>query len=153
MQQVLSFSIHNFLFSISKFRTHQESLRKLRKLISDSNKDIRHRRHLLNIQITFLGWLTEFIGFFMIFLGSFIIGHGIVALTLTLQLLTFIAFYIIVPCVYLVNESDFKAKFAESPLYFNFLKFFKSEKVNPKFLEEHDNHERSSAQGNANGSH
>ena len=133
---------------IKNYRTHHESLKKLRKLLSDSNKDIRHRRHLLNIHITFLGWLTEFLGFFMIFLGSVIIGHGNVAITLTLQLLTFIAFFVIVPCVYLINEPDFKASFAESQLYFDFLKLFKSEKADPKYLREQSNDEKSITQCN-----
>ena len=83
-----------------------------------------------------LGWLTEFIGFFLIFLGSFILGHGNAVVTLILQSFTIFIFYNIVPCIYLINDSDLKAELAETETYFNFLRFFKSEKVDPKIFED-----------------
>ena len=78
----------NNFFTIHFHRTHKESLKKLRKLLSDSSKDIRHRRHLIQIHVTILGWLTEFMGFVLIFLGSYILGHGDAVVTLILQSLT-----------------------------------------------------------------
>ena len=120
-------------------RTHKESLKKLRKLLSNSSKDIRHRRHLIQIHITILGWLTEFLGFLLIFFGSYILGHGNMIVTLVLQCLTILIYFIIVPSIYLINDSDFKAEIAETQTYFNFLKFFKSESVDPKLLEDEDN--------------
>ena len=119
-------------------RTHKESLKKLRKLLSNSSKNIRHRRHLIQIHITILGWLTEFSGFLLIFFGSYILGHGNSVVTLVLQSLTIFIYFNIVPCIYLINDSDFKANIAETQTYFNFLKFFKSESVDPKLLEDEE---------------
>ena len=59
--------------------------------------------------------------------------------TLVLQCLSIFIYYIIVPCIYLINDSDFKAEIAETQTYFNFLKFFKSETVDPKLLEDEEN--------------
>ena len=120
-------------------RSHKESLKKLRKLLSNSSKNIRHRRHLIQIHITMLGWLTEFSGFLLIFFGSYIFGHGNSVVTLVLQSLTIFIYFNIVPCIYLINDSDFKANIAETQAYFNFLKFFKSESVDPKLLEDDEN--------------
>ena len=75
----------------------------------------------------------------MIFIGSYILGHGNLVVTLVLQCLTIFIYFIIVPCIYLINDSDFKAEIAETQTYFNFLKFFKSERVDPKFLEDEEN--------------
>ena len=75
----------------------------------------------------------------MIFFGSYILGHGNIAVTLVLQCLSIFLYFIIVPCIYLINDSDFKAEFAETQTYFNFLKFFKSESVDPKLLEDEEN--------------
>ena len=114
---------------------------KLRKLLSDSSKDIRHRRHLINIHISALGWLAEFLGFFLIVLGSFVLGNGNAVVTLILQSFSLFIFFDILPCIYLINDSDFKANFAESQIYFKFLQFFKWEKVDSRFLENKENEE------------
>ena len=119
---------------LNLWRTHKESLVRLRKLLSDSSKHIRHRRHLINIHIAALGWLTEFTGFFIVFLGSFILGHKNSVVTLILQSLSMFIFYNILPCIYLVNDSDLKADVAETQVYFKFLQIFKWERVDPRFL-------------------
>ena len=59
--------------------------------------------------------------------------------TLVLQCLSIFIYFIIVPCIYLINDSDFKAEIAETQTYFNFLKFFKSESFDPKLLEDEEN--------------
>ena len=130
-------------------RTHKESLKKLRKLLSDSSKDIRHRRHLIQIHVTILGWLTEFMGFVLIFLGSYILGHGDAVVTLILQSLTIFIYFHVVPCIYLINDSDLKANFAETTIYFNFLKIFKSERVDPMIFEDENKNENQIAYANA----
>ena len=130
-------------------RTHKESLKKLRKLLSDSSKDIRHRRHLIQIHVTILGWLTEFMGFVLIFLGSYILGHGDAVVTLILQSLTIFIYFHVVPCIYLINDSDLKANFAETKIYFNFLKLFKSERVDPMIFEDENKNENQIAHANA----
>ena len=105
-------------------------MKKLKKLLSKQARDERHRRHQINIHIAILGWVSEFSGFFVVMLGSFILGHGSVIVTLTLQTLTFFMMFNVVPCVYLINDNDMKARIAESKNYFNFLRFFKLEKNN-----------------------
>ena len=105
-------------------------MKKLKKLISDQAKDIRHRRHQINIHITLLGWMAEFSAFLLIIIGSFILGHGNVVVTLTLQSFTIFMMFNVVPCVYLMNEDDFKNRILESIHYFNFLRLFKIERNN-----------------------
>ena len=97
---------------------------RLRKIMSDSAKDMRHRRNLINIHITFLGWLVEFSGFFIMVLGSFFIGHSSVYITLLLQTINIIILFIILPCVYLINDSDLKENIVESKYYLTILQFF-----------------------------
>ena len=82
---------------------------RLRKVLSDSAKDIRHRRNLINIHITFLGWLVEFKGFFLIMLGSFVLGSRSPLTTLFLQTLTIIIYFNILPLAFLINDPDIKA--------------------------------------------
>ena len=103
-------------------------MKKLKKLLSDQRKDIRHRRHMINLHIAVLGWLVELSGFFLVILGSFILGHGNVTITLTLQTFTMFMMFNILPCVYLINDESMKIRIAESRYYFNFLKIFNIEK-------------------------
>ena len=105
-------------------------MKKLKKLLSVQAKDERHRRHQINIHVAILGWVAEFSGFFIVLLGSYILGHGSVVVTLTLQTLTIFVMFNLVPCVYLINDNNMKARIAESKNYFNFLRFFKMEKNN-----------------------
>ena len=105
-------------------------MKKLKKLLSAEAKDERHRRHQINIHVAILGWVAEFSGFFIVLLGSYILGHGSVIVTLTLQTLTIFMMFNVVPCVYLINNNNMKARIAESKNYFNFLRFFKLEKNN-----------------------
>ena len=105
-------------------------MKKLKKLLSVQAKDERHRRHQINIHVAILGWVAEFSGFFIVLLGSYILGHGSVIVTLTLQTLTIFVMFNVVPCVYLINDNNMKARIAESKNYFNFLRFFKLEKNN-----------------------
>ena len=83
---------------------------------------------MINLHIAVLGWLVELSGFLFIILGSFILGHGNVTITLTLQTFTMFMMFNILPCVYLTNDEDLKIRIAESRYYFNFLKFFNMEK-------------------------
>ena len=105
-------------------------MKKLKKLLSVQAKDERHRRHQINIHVAILGWVAEFSGFFIVMLGSYILGHGSVIVTLTLQTLTIFMMFNVVPCVYLINDNNMKARIADSKNYFNFLRFFKLEKNN-----------------------
>ena len=92
--------------------------------MSDSSKDRRHRRHLITIHIAFLGWIVEWFGFFIVLLGSFILGHGNASVTLLLQTLSIFTFCNVLPCVYLINDSNLKANMAESKYYLMIIRIF-----------------------------
>ena len=106
------------------YRQHNESAVKLRKVLSKLHQDIRHRRNLINIHITILGWLVEFFGFFLIALGSFILGHGSSIRTLCLQAFTCLFYFVCLPCTILINDSDLKMTLAENQYYKNILSIF-----------------------------
>ena len=103
-------------------------MRKLKKLLSDQAKDIRHRRHQINIHITLLGWVVEFFSFLLIMLGSFVLGHGNATVTLSLQTLSLFMMFNVLPCVYLVNEGELKNRILESDYYLSFLRILKVDK-------------------------
>ena len=123
-------------------------MKKLKKLLSEQAKDERHRRHQINIHIALLGWVAEFSGFFVVILGSYILGHGSVIVTLTLQTLTIFMMFNVVPCVYLINDNNMKARIAESKNYFNFLRFFKLEKNNVVEVDDEVNSKHSNVTDN-----
>ena len=104
---------------------------RLRDTLSDSLKDMRHRRSLINIHITILGWITEFSGFFVTVLGSFILGHGDTTVTLSLQIITVFIFFDVLPCIFLINDSALKADIAESNYYISVLRMFRCDKNQP----------------------
>ena len=106
------------------YRQHNESAIKLRKVLSKLHQDIRHRRNLINIHITILGWLVEFFGFVLIALGSFILGHGSPIRTLYLQAFTSLFYFVCLPCTILINDSDLKKTLAENKYYKNILSIF-----------------------------
>jgi hypothetical protein len=97
---------------------------KLSKVLSSSSKSRRHRRNILNIQITILAWLVEFTGGFLIFLGSFILRHQNSIVTLSLQTFTFILYFVLVPSIFLINDPHFKGVIIESKWYATFLNIF-----------------------------
>ena len=90
---------------------------KFRNVLSDSARAKRHRQNWLNIHITFLAWAVECLGFFTIFLGQFILGHDNNIVNFSLQSLTIAIYFIILPSIYLTNESEFKAKILDSNRY------------------------------------
>ena len=99
---------------------------KLKNVLSDSSRARRHRRNNLNIQITFLSWLTEVFGFFVIFMGSFLVGHQNIVITQIFQTITLLFYLAIVPSVYLLNGSDIKDSIADSSIYRSFNQMFTS---------------------------
>ena len=98
-------------------RDHTESMKKLKKLLSASSKVKRRHRTLLNISITILAWLVEFLAFFIVFLGSFILGYESTTTTLFLQTFSFAIYYVICPSVFLMNSFEMKTKIVENPIY------------------------------------
>ena len=82
-------------------------------------------------------------------LGSFILGHGSVIVTLTLQTISNFMLFILVPGVYLINSNNIKARIAESKNYFNFLRFFKLEKNNLVEVDDEENSKHSNGTDDA----
>lgn len=94
---------------------------KLRKLLSSTSRSRRHRKNILNIQITILAWLVEFVGFLLVFLGSFILKRKDSIVTLSMQTFTFFVYFVIVPSVFLVNDPYIKGVIVESRWYIKLL--------------------------------
>ena len=90
-------------------------------MLKESSIFRRHRRIMLNIHITFLAWITEFIGFFIIFLGTFVLGHENNLVNFSLQTVTIFVYFNLLPCVFLMNTPEFKDFVTESPIYEKFL--------------------------------
>ena len=97
---------------------------KLRKLLSDSSKAKRHRRKILNIQITFLGWVVESLGFLVIFLGTLILGHESNIFNFSMQTLTLMIYFVILPSVMLISDFEMRTTIVESNWYGTVLTFF-----------------------------
>ena len=104
-------------------------MRKIGKMLSEESIGIRHRRSMINIHITVIHWLTEFLAFLVIVLGSFVFGHGNAILTLCLQTTSNFFLFNLLPCILLINHSDVKGRIAESEYYIRILKMFKLDKV------------------------
>jgi hypothetical protein len=111
-------------------------MRKIHKLLTDAAKDARHRQNLISIHITTFGWLVEFFGGFMLILGSFILGHGSSIVTLTLQTVTIFFYFNLLPCVLLINSSEFKEHTANNTFYVEVLKIFNCAKYNQIDIQE-----------------
>ena len=113
------------------FRQHKDSMVRLRKLLSDSSKARRHRRNVVNPQITFLAWLTEVFGFLIIFLWTFILGHENNVVNFSMQLLSLIVYFNILPCIFLINDSNVKGQIIQSNWYNRFLNITKFQYIIP----------------------
>ena len=57
-------------------------------------------------------WLTEFVGSILLIFGSTIFGHGQVG-TGTSQIFVMVFYFVVIPFLYLVNDSDVKYTIAE----------------------------------------
>ena len=92
--------------------------------LNDSHKARRHRRNMLNIQITFLAWLFETIGLFILFLGQFILGHENNIVIFSMQTLSVMIYFNILPSILILNDTNFKNVIVDSQWYDHFLKDF-----------------------------
>ena len=99
------------------FRENNASTKKLRKILSDVSKKQRQQRINLNIQITFLTWFMEFLGFFLLAFGSFVLTHKSSVTTLCLQIFTELFYFVFVPSMLLINSDEFKERILESNLF------------------------------------
>ena len=107
---------------VLNFREHEKSMVKLRKLLPDSKKIRRRQRIFVNMNITFIAWLIEFLGGFAGVLMIFLPQQNIT--TRALQMLTGFMSFIVVPCAYLMNSSDIKSAIIDNKFYVVFRKRF-----------------------------
>ena len=114
--------IRNIIYSIN-FREHKATMKSLRNLLTTSTRTVRNKRHLINIHVTILAWLVEFLGFFIVFLGHYIIGHN---MKFFVQVLELVCYCIVLPYVYMINDTKGKMKIAESKWYHWILRLFNS---------------------------
>ena len=103
------------------FREHKETMERLQNLLTRSSKIMRNKRHLINIHVTILAWLVEFLGFLIVFLGHYVIGHN---KKFIVQILELVCYCIILPYVYLFNDTKSKIIIAESRWYLWILRLF-----------------------------
>ena len=103
------------IFSIN--RVHKETMLKLKNLLSDTKRALRHQRNVLNVLITMLAWLVELFGGLTLVLGSFIFGHGNTIVTLSLQTLSLLFYFVILPCAFLINVDEWKEAILENKWY------------------------------------
>ena len=115
-------------------------------MLKESTKYYRHHRIMMKIHITFLAWLAEFVGFFVIFVGTFVLGHENNLINFSLQTITIIVYFNLLPCVFLMNTPELKDFVSNGTFYEKLLNFFnwhyKSHSENEgnaiPALEEHD---------------
>ena len=98
---------------------------RLRNLLDDSAKARRHHKNLLNVQVTFLAWFAESMGFLVIFLGIFVLGHENNVVNFCMQTLTLVVYFNILPCVFLIKDSsELKINILDSSWYTHILVMF-----------------------------
>ena len=112
------------MFSIN--RQHKETMRKLKNLLSETNRAIRHQRNILNLLITMLAWLVELFGGLTLVLGAFVFGHGNHIVTLLLQTLSLLFYFVVLPSTFLFNVDEWKEAILESRWYPRFIKVLDS---------------------------
>ena len=112
------------IFSIN--RVHKETMLKLKNLLSDTNRALRHQRNVLNLLITMLAWLVELFGGLTLVLGSFIFGHGNSIVTLFLQTLSLLFYFVILPCTFLINVDKWKEAILDNKWYPRFIRVLDS---------------------------
>ena len=106
-------------------REHKASMVKLRNLLDDSAKARRHHKNLLNVQVMFLAWFVETMGFLIIFLGTFVSGHENNVVNFCMQTLTLVIYFNILPCVFLIKDSsELKINILDSSWYNHILVMF-----------------------------
>ena len=99
---------------------------KLKNLLSDTNRALRHQRNVLNLLITMLAWLVELFAGLTLVLGSFIFGHGNSIVTLVLQTLSLLFYFVILPCTFLINVDEWKEAILENKWYPQFIRVLDS---------------------------
>ena len=66
----------------------------------------------VNITLSFVVWLIECVGSIMMAYGSAMFGHGQVGTGIS-QIFVMVFYFVVIPFLYLVNDSDVKYTIAE----------------------------------------
>ena len=122
----------------------------IQKTFRESRLAKRHRRKMLNIQITFLAWLAETFGFFFIVFGTYILGHENNIATFSMQNITIFIYFNILPIILILNDLTSKDRILESTWYDRFLTTFRCNYNNKVGVEEPGN-ERNEENANEQG--
>ena len=85
---------------------------KVAKLLSDQSKVRRRRLTEVNIKVTFIVWLTEFLGSLVLLLSTLVFGHDQVG-TAVGRTISLVFYFVLLPFLYLVNDSDVKSAIVE----------------------------------------
>ena len=130
---------------------------RLKKLLTDSSKNRRSRKNVLNIQITILGWLVETLGFLIVLVGTTFVGHGNAVVTMALQASSMLFYAILLPSTMLINSLEVKNYIVESWWYIKFFNQFGCRPVYPSTFDKDDaeatanEHERNDVIDDSNG--
>ena len=95
-------------------------MKKLKNLLSDDFKGIRHRRLVLTIQITILSWLVELLAT-MVALLVLLIGVDNKMGEFIMEELARFVYVIALPSIIVIRDSELKDNILESPLYISIL--------------------------------
>ena len=94
----------NYISRYSFFRTQTAGF--IDRILSDESKKMRRRTNLINIKITFLSWIFEFIsGIFVLVLGLLREnGHISIKTFHSLYYIDIFLYFVIIPCTYVLNR-------------------------------------------------
>ena len=115
-----AFCLNRYNSNKSFTRSHDQSMKKLKELLSDDLKVIRHRRLALTLQITSLSWLVEFLATFVGILVRLIGVDNNMGLFIMKELVHFL-YEIVLPGIVVIRDSELKDKILESALYISIL--------------------------------
>ena len=80
--------------------------------MSEKSKIRRRKLNEVNIKVTLIVWLTEFVGAIIMIFSSTVFGHAQVGTGIG-YIVTSVFYFVLIPFLYLVNDSDVKNTIAE----------------------------------------
>ena len=96
----------------------------LNKLLTDSSKTRRRRVNQVNIRVTIIVWLVEFLGSIAgVFIPS-VFGHGQLAMAIN-QVFIVLLYFILQPFSYMINSHDTKTAIVDGSWFTGIKRIFK----------------------------
>ena len=86
---------------------------------------------MINIHITFLAWLVELLGGLTLVVGTHILGHENNIVNFSMHTLGHFINFVILPCIFLINDSDLKGEIIESNWYNTILNICNCQYMSP----------------------